>query len=71
MRLGLLFLSLPLSRVECKSVNDEGNSKWWLKHVIFSMLMMICLVMYKKNKNRIAAAYMLWYFDDQVGDFLF
>ena len=36
----------------------------------FSTLMMICLVIYKKNKNRIAAAYMHWYFDDQMEDFL-
>ena len=66
----LLMLSLLLSGVECKNVKDEGNRKWGLGHVILSVLMSIVLFVYLKYKNRIAVAYMRWYFDDQVEEFL-
>ena len=70
MQLVLLLLPLFLSGVECKSVKDEGNMKWGLRYVFFSVLMLIILVMCLKYKNRIAVAYMRWYFDDQVEEFL-
>ena len=66
----LLVLPLLLSGVECKSVKDEGNRKWGLGHVTFAILMLTTLVICKKYKNRIAVAYMRWYFDDHLEEFL-
>ena len=51
-------------------MKDEGNRKWGLRHVIFSALMLIVLVMYKKYKNRIVVTYMQWYVHDHMDEFL-
>ena len=66
MLLILLMLFSLMTEVAGESLEDGERKKWGIRHIFFSIIMLIFLV---KIKNWIVVEYIKWMFDDKADDF--
>ena len=64
----LLIISSTLTEVACDSLEDRDSKKWGIRHIFFSIVILIVLV---NIKNWIVVEYIKWMFDNKADEFLF